>query len=158
MAEVGVSAVYPGEGVLKLKLAGRALRKLERIASRRSPAEACGVLLGRIEGGVALVEEVVELENVLKAWDRFWFDVREWMDAVLRGRERGLEYIGIFHTHPRGRLLPSLSDRQRMLECPGEVWLIVAAGDGGVEMAAWKLDERGLGIVRVEVERVEGAE
>jgi len=72
----------------------------------------------------------VPLRNVLRSRESFWFDEGEWMRVVIRGRGEGLEYIGLYHTHPGRSPVPSLSDRHRMLECPGEVWLIVGFEPG----------------------------
>lgn len=152
MVEVDPSILGVRMQTRKLRMSLAIASRLEQIARTAGPVEACGVLLGRIEGEIAVVEDVVRLENVLRSRDRFWFDLREWMRAVLEGKKRGFEYIGIFHTHPRRGLLPSLSDRQRMLECPGEIWLILALGDEGLEMAAWRVDDWDIGISRVRVE------
>lgn len=120
---------------------------------REYPVEACGVLLGRVREGTALVVRSVPLTNILASSSAFWFDVREWMATVMSGRRGGLSYIGIYHSHAREQPLPSLADRHRMLECPGEVWLLVAyLPSGEPRLAAFKVDEYGLARVDVRVE------
>jgi len=92
--------------------------------------EEAGVLLGRVEGESGVVEEAWRLAEGVGS---FRLNPVEWMRAVLRGEEMGLEYLGIYHTHPGGPPRPSPLDVRYMMECPGEVWLIVT-GEGA---AAW---------------------
>lgn len=116
------------------------------------PIEACGILLGTIEGERGVVRRARRMKNLLASSSAFWFDVREWMAAILGARREGLGYIGLYHSHGREQPLPSLSDRHRMLECPGEVWLIVAyLPDREPRLAAYRVDDFGSAITRVEV-------
>jgi len=144
------------ERVYRLVIPRAVLDAIVRIARERSPREACGVLMGRVSEGVARIEAIEELENVLGAEDAFWFDVREWMEKIIKWRKRGMEYIGLFHSHVRGSAYPSLSDRERMLECPGEVWLIVALQGGEPEFTAWRIDDFGSSIMKLSLEVIEG--
>ncbi len=137
----------------RLVLTQKAWARIIEIVKQRYPIEACGILAGKIEGDLAIVKEVRELRNILASPTAFWFDVTEWMDAILAARRKGMSYIGVFHSHPRDEPSISLSDRQRMLECPGEVWLVVAYTPRcKPRLAAWVIRGYGLGIARVKVE------
>lgn len=145
--------VHVAGGVYSLVLPRRVLEEVLRHASETYPEEACGVLLGVVERGSGVVRRAVPLRNVLQSRDSFWFDEEEWMRVVARGREEGLEYIGLYHTHPGKSPVPSLSDRHRMLECPGEVWLIVGFEPGGrVSLAAYRVGDDGYSLLCIPVE------
>ena len=144
--EVIAGVKAPKVVVIKRKAWNEMLASIEQVY----PVEACGVMLGRVERETAVVEEVRGLRNILASNRAFWFDVAEWMQAILEGKERGKEYIGVYHSHARDEPLLSLSDRQRMLECPGEVWVVVSYIPGREpKAAAWVIRGYGLGISRV---------
>lgn len=146
------NVIAPVEPPRKLVLRERAWARILEDIRARYPIEACGAMFGRTVGSAALVEEVRPLRNVLGSPRAFWIDVVEWMSAVLEARKRGLEYIGLYHSHAREEPMISLSDRQRMLECPGEVWLIVSYVPGSTpSAAAWVVRGYGLGVDRVGV-------
>lgn len=150
--ELGVS-VQPYERIYLLRIPRRVLGEVVEHVERECPIEACGVLVGSISEGVGTALRAVPLKNLLASSRAFWFDVREWMKAILDSQREGLEYIGLYHSHARDEPLPSLSDRHRMLEAPGEVWLILALRPGGeLRMAAYRIDDYGSSIMRVPVE------
>ena len=150
--EVG-SSVAPLERIYKLAIPRSIAQEILEHVKREYPIEACGVLFGRIEGGSALVERITPLRNILGSTTAFWFDVRDWMGAIMEAKRERLEYVGLYHSHAREQPLPSLADRHRMLECPGEVWLIVAYVPGGeTRFAAYRIDDYGSSIARVQVE------
>ncbi len=99
--------------------------------------EESGILLGRIKDDEGFIEYAYKLAEGVNS---FRIDPVKWMKAVLKGEDRGLEYIGIYHTHPGGAAKPSPLDIRYMMECPGEVWLIVARK----EAAAWTWGSAGL--------------
>jgi len=139
--------------VYSLVLPGEVLGGILQHAREVYPEEACGVLLGVVERGRGVVLRAAPLRNVLRSRESFWFEEREWMEVVLRGRGEGLEYIGLYHTHPDKSPVPSLSDRHRMLECPGEVWLIVGLEPGGgVSLAAYRVGDDGYSLLCIPVE------
>ena len=152
MYGVDAEVIAPLRAPTELRIAESAWRRILSDVVSSFPIEACGVLLGHVEGHIALVREAKRLRNILASNRAFWFDVAEWMSAILEGRERGLEYIGVYHSHPREDPILSLSDRQRMLECPGEVWLVVGYLPGREpKAAAWVIRGYGLGVDRVRV-------
>ena len=141
--------------VYSLAIPRGVLEDVLRHASEAYPEEACGVLLGRVERGRGTVLKAVPLRNILRSREGFWFEEAEFMSAVLAGRREGLEYIGLYHTHPDRSPIPSLPDRHRMLECPGEVWLIVGFSPGRrATLAAYRVGDDGYSLLVMPVEEV----
>jgi len=123
-----------------------------KIIADKFPIEACGILMGEIKGETARVTYVDELRNILASSKAFWFSELEWMEKIIQGRKRGYQYIGLFHSHNRENPLPSLNDRHRMMECPGEVWLIIAYKPGlEPKLAAWRIDDWGNSILKLKI-------
>lgn len=66
------------------------------------PHECCGVLLGRVEDDERRVSEVVPCGNTRddRPQDRYHIDPRELVRIQRQGRERGLDIVGFYHSHP----------------------------------------------------------
>jgi len=77
-------------------------------AETREPEEACGLLIGRLNGFHAVTVHTIPVTNVLHSPTRFRMDGREQVDAFARMEDEGLELVGIYHSHPHGP--PGLSE------------------------------------------------
>ena len=66
------------------------------------PHECCGVLLGRSEDGVNEVEEAVRAGNTRtdSAHNRYHIAPQELVKIQRMGRERGMDIVGFYHSHP----------------------------------------------------------
>jgi proteasome lid subunit RPN8/RPN11 len=66
------------------------------------PEECCGVMLGRSLEGVNKVEEVVRAGNTRtdSAHNRYHIAPQELVKIQRQGRERGLDIVGFYHSHP----------------------------------------------------------
>jgi len=70
------------------------------------PHECCGVLLGRFSrdepGAVNEVEDAVRTSNTRtdSAHNRYQIDPRELVQIQRSSRERGMEIVGFYHSHP----------------------------------------------------------
>ena len=66
------------------------------------PNECCGAILGATDNGVATVEAAVALENAFEGEQHRRYEIRleDLQKADAEARGRGLELIGIFHSHP----------------------------------------------------------
>jgi proteasome lid subunit RPN8/RPN11 len=66
------------------------------------PHECCGVMLGHVEGDERIIEQVVRAGNTrLDApQNRYNIDPRELVRIQRQGRERGLDIVGFYHSHP----------------------------------------------------------
>ena len=72
--------------------------EMVRIVSARAPLEACGLLVGH----AGRVESVLPVTNAEQSPARFRMDPIEQLRAFERIESRGLELVGIFHSHPAG--------------------------------------------------------
>ncbi len=66
------------------------------------PHECCGVLLGHMADDRREVVEVVRCGNTRndRPQDRYHIDPRELVRIQRQGRERGLDIVGFYHSHP----------------------------------------------------------
>ncbi|MGA7314429.1 MAG: M67 family metallopeptidase [Silvibacterium sp.] len=66
------------------------------------PHECCGVLLGRSEDGINAVEDAVRAGNTRtdSAHNRYHIAPRELVKIQRMGRERNLDIVGFYHSHP----------------------------------------------------------
>ncbi len=71
-------------------------------AERTYPNECCGAMLGHIRGDKKSVTEAIPLENAYQGEQRQRYELKpeDLLAAERQARERGLELIGIFHSHP----------------------------------------------------------
>ena len=78
------------------------LASLRRHGEETYPHECCGVLLGGFEGDTRTVREVVRASNTrLDALhNRYNIDPGELVRIQRQARERGLEIVGFYHSHP----------------------------------------------------------
>lgn len=85
-----------------LTISNPAYDELRRHGEETYPHECCGVLLGRVEGEARRVEDIVRCGNTRtdRAHDRYHIDPRELIRAQRQGRERGLDVVGFYHSHP----------------------------------------------------------
>ena len=116
------------------------LRRVTAEAEAAYPEEACGLLVGRVDGEVAVVAEVHRSRNVA-ACPRRAFEIDPVLLLALHKRLRDADeaMIGVYHSHPDGAAVPSATDLDRAWE-PNLIWLIVSVLDGrAVATAAHRL-------------------
>ena len=115
--------------------------RLQGWAGAGYPNECCGLLLGRTHEGVVRVEEVLQARNANaeRRRDRYEIDPEDFLRADARSRERRLDIVGVWHTHPDHPALPSATDRERAWT--GWSYLILSVSGAGVQaMRSWRLD------------------
>ncbi|WP_297501558.1 M67 family metallopeptidase [Thermococcus sp.] len=116
--------------------------------ARASKEEICGFLLG-VAGEEVEVREVRFVRNRLASPVEFEMEPLEMVEALDEAEEKGLEVVGIFHSHLKCPPRPSGSDLKGMELWP-VTWLIV---DEKGNCAAYIL--RGSRVEEVEVVEVE---
>ncbi|NVJ99670.1 MAG: M67 family metallopeptidase [Alphaproteobacteria bacterium] len=115
---------------------------LERAAWRAHPNEACALLLGHQSAACMEISQVAITENVTQADPQLTFEVDPTMHILLQKAARvgGPAIVGVWHSHPCGKAIPSEADKARSIE-PGWIWLISADAPDGMTHAAFRAGE-----------------
>ncbi len=117
---------------MSLILPRAALEAIRSHGERDYPNECCGLLLGSADGGAAReVREAQPLRNANTASprNRFDFDPAEHLAAQRAARERELEVIGFYHSHPDHPARPTQFDLDHAA-WPGYSYVIVSIRQG----------------------------
>ena len=111
-------------------------------AAQSYPYECCGALLGAENGDGRTVQDLVMLDNQRDDSPRNRFLVRP--EDVLRvekaARERSLDVLGWYHSHPDAPARPSEFDRQHAWPWYSYVIVSVEAGEPR-RMSSWRLTD-----------------
>jgi proteasome lid subunit RPN8/RPN11 len=108
-------------------------------AQAELPNECCGLLAGTVGAdGIARIERRYPLVNVLASPTEYESDPRSMFDAVRDMRQRGIDVVAVYHSHPTSAPVPSRKDRER--NYLGEVvHFIVGLGGEAPEVRGWWL-------------------
>lgn len=110
-------------------------RTIIRHALDASPREACGL----IAGIGSRAERIIPIPNhAADPLHFFGMEQAALVRAMFDIQRAGLALIGIYHSHPRGNAIPSLTDIQRCAY-PDTAYLIVGLGRKHPELAAWNI-------------------
>jgi proteasome lid subunit RPN8/RPN11 len=109
-------------------------------AHAAAPDEACGLIGGQAEGGVLRGEVAIAIPNVSPTPQlRYEMEARRMVEAIVGLRRRGLEVVGVYHSHPDDAPLPSRTDIAQAT-WPDVAYLIVGRLDTPTPVAqAWRL-------------------
>lgn len=85
-----------------LKLTEQVYNAIRQHGEETYPHECCGVLLGRSQADGNEVEESVRAGNTRtdSAHNRYHIAPQELVRIQRQGRERGLDIVGFYHSHP----------------------------------------------------------
>jgi proteasome lid subunit RPN8/RPN11 len=92
-------------------------------AKRCSPAESCALLFGKEESNTSTVSEVFLTRNTENSPVNFTISNEELLQGYQEAERKGLDVIGIFHSHPHSEAIPSSTDKKFMNINP-VVWMI----------------------------------
>lgn len=109
---------------------------LRQEARKVYPIEACAILFGKLSQTEASVEKVEVAPNKLRSTTRFEIDPMRVVAAFNKAEEEGLDFIGLFHSHP-APAVPSLVDLKFMKLWGDAFWIILSSTDG--ELAAYQI-------------------
>ena len=143
---------------MSIKVQPHHLQEIKGDAESRYPSECCGLLLGKISGDVKTLIEVLPTEN---SWDdstaeafseitesaklgttkreRYSIAPATLLSVQKQARDRDLDIIGVYHSHPDHPALPSEFDRAIAWE---EYSYIIVSVQGGkaTDRSSWCLD------------------
>ena len=90
----------------KLVLTNIQWHEMRNHVAQHAPLEACGLLAGKTDR----VEEVILVRNQAQSPERFVMDPSEQLKAFDWIESNGLDLLGIFHSHPSGPEILSVTD------------------------------------------------
>ncbi len=97
---------------MTLKLSESVYRQLRAHGEATYPQECCGVLLGVSADGVNHVHDAIEAGNTRtdSAHNRYHISPQELIKIQRIGRQRGLDIVGFYHSHPDHPAMWSATD------------------------------------------------
>ena len=102
------------------------------VAHARSayPNECCGAMLGEIDGDRKIVRVSIQLENAFEGAQGARYELRpaDLMAADKAARERKMDLIGIYHSHPDCDAYFSKTDLQN--SCPWYSFVVLSVQKG----------------------------
>jgi proteasome lid subunit RPN8/RPN11 len=98
------------------------------------PSECCGVLLGK-DGEIV---EALGTGNLAESPNRFLIDPRDHINARRAARDRGLDVVGFYHSHPGSSGVPSATDLAEA-SYPDHLYLIVGLAASPPETRLYRL-------------------
>lgn len=110
---------------------------------RGYPNEACGALLGRVNGAVHEVVDFRAMRNTVtdRPWDRYALDPLEQLHVQKQAEANGLEIVGFAHSHPDHPPVPSHFDAEHAWTFYS--YLVASLQKGKLtEARSWRLDDR----------------
>jgi len=129
---------------MSIKIQGEHRRAIEAHGEQTYPHECCGLMLGRVVDGTRVVEEVNPVNNARldSPLNRYLIPPDEMVKGDRYARERGLDIIGFYHSHPNVAAHPSQFDLEHAW--PWYSYVIVSVKEGAAaELHSWVLrDDR----------------
>lgn len=121
-----------------VKIEHDAYRGMVDHAEEGYPNEVCGVMMGK-DGVVTEYRRCRNL-NTERARDRYELDPLSFSEADEYARGKGIEIMGIYHSHPDHPSLPSETDKQRAW--PDWGYIIFSVNNGSFNNARlWYLND-----------------
>ena len=120
-----------------IKISESLRKNLELHANEQNPYEACAILLGNKDEKIWEATEIFLTENIEKSEINFTVSNEQLLEGYKMGEEKGLDVVGIFHSHPKSLPSPSNTDIKFMKGNPIP-WIIYSGLTK--EMKAYLLD------------------
>lgn len=121
---------------LILRLQHRHVDLFKQETQKVLPVEACALLFGKQTVNETYVEKVEFVDNALQSEVNFLVDPATVVALFTTAEQEGLEFIGLFHSHP-SPAVPSVVDLNAMRLWPDTFWVILSS-------TSWKLAAYGL--------------
>lgn len=112
-------------------------RQIADHAKTMYPEEACGLLGGT---GTHITHAYPVTNMAANAGSNFQLDPNEQLQALKHIDLIGLNWIGVYHSHPRSNPIPSQSDITGSND-PNLIHLIVSLKSNKPKLKAWKISE-----------------
>lgn len=117
-------------------------KAIEAHGERTYPNECGGMLIGRFENGRKSLVELLPMENAMaeaEQHNRVLITPKDVLRAERYARERKLDVVGYYHSHPDDKAVPSQFDLDHAL--PVWTYIIVSVLDGkAADVKAWEME------------------
>jgi proteasome lid subunit RPN8/RPN11 len=117
-----------------LTLSRAALDGVLRHAREAAPRECCGMLVGRADRILFSVAAV----NLAESPTRYLIDPADHIRARREARQRELDVVGFYHSHPTGPAYPSAVDIAEASYAES-VWLIAGLGGAAPDVRLFRI-------------------
>jgi proteasome lid subunit RPN8/RPN11 len=119
------------------------LAEMRQHGERDYPFECCGLMLGRFENdGSKTVAGTFPISNAREEEakrNRFLIRPEELMRGEKHAREKGLDVVGFYHSHPDDRAVPSKYDLDHAW--PTYSYVVVSVEKGqAVDLRSWEME------------------
>lgn len=111
--------------MMKLKIKSSDLGKIDAHALETYPYECVGLMIGTPDKETFEIREVVKAKNTLNSPVAFEADPQFVYEVYRDAENRGLQLIGIYHSHPNLHAYVSARDAEFMKFWGHLVWLIL---------------------------------
>lgn len=128
---------------MKLAVSAELMAQIHAHAEESYPNEGAGFLLGRYQGSTRVVLGVLPAQNERRGEEarrRYLIRPEDMLRAETEASRRGLDLVGIFHSHPDHPSQPSETDREWALPWLSYLITSVKKGQAG-ESRSWRLAE-----------------
>src|SRR5213082_3436663 len=118
------------------------ISEIRRHGERDYPFECCGLMLGRFEEEMKTVVETYAISNAREEEakrNRFLIRPEELLRGEKYAREKSLDVVGFYHSHPDDRALPSKYDLDHAW--PSYSYIVVAVEKGqAADLRSWEME------------------
>lgn len=129
---------------MSLSIPNGLLERIRTHGRERYPHECCGLMLGKFGDGAKSVLDLVPVDNARddSPHNRYLIAPSDLLRTEREARSRGLDIVGVYHSHPDHPARPSEFDREHALPWYSYVILSVDAGEPR-DVTSWLLrDDR----------------
>jgi len=126
-----------------IELRERHLNEIREHGERDYPFECCGLLIGRFSDGKKTVAETYPISNAREEEakrNRFLIRPEELLRGEKLARQKGLDVVGFYHSHPDDKARPSQYDLDHAW--PTYSYIIASILQGqAVDVQSWEMTD-----------------
>jgi [CysO sulfur-carrier protein]-S-L-cysteine hydrolase len=119
------------------------------------PDEACGMLAGRLRPGSLVpdgrIDVIYPCRNADASARTYTVESRDLIRALRDAESKGLELVGVFHSHTHTEAWPSPTDVRQAVE-PSWLYVIVSLKDGDPVLRSFRIVDGNIGEVPIVLE------
>jgi proteasome lid subunit RPN8/RPN11 len=117
------------------------LNEMYRDALQSFPDECCGFLFGKETAELRRITNILVVNNSKEGDKRRRFEIapKDYMNAERFAEKNNLQFLGIYHSHPKHPAIPSEHDR--VAAQPYFSYVIISVDDVISDIRSWQLND-----------------